>query len=140
VISVDLAEQLALAGLTWSPARGDMFVLPHRDMDDQVFVLSDMTIEVHRFPAGEVIGFNGTVEWALDSVERHEAVWLPREDQLRDLLADAFVALHREPDGFRCEVRAGVGGRGESAAEAYARALLADLLSSEASPPRIGRE
>lgn len=140
MISVDLAEQLALAGLTWSPARGDMFVLPHRDMDDQVFVLSDMTIEVHRFPAGEVIGFNGTVEWALDSVERHEALWLPREDQLRDLLAEQFVALSRESDGFRCEVRTGVGGRGASAAEAYGRALLAVLVSREALPPRAGGE
>jgi hypothetical protein len=140
VISVDLAEQLALAGLRWSPARGDMFVLPHRDMDEQVFVLSDMTVEVHRFPAGEVIGFNGTVEWALDSVERHEALWLPREDQLRDLLADEFVALRREPDGFRCEVRAGPGGRGASAAEAYGRALLCDLAGREAPPPRTRGE
>ena len=56
-------------------------MLPHRDMDGDVFVLSDMTIEVHRFAQGEVLGFNGTVEWALDSVEFHEALWMPREDQ-----------------------------------------------------------
>jgi hypothetical protein len=135
VIPLDLAEQLALAGLVWTPTRGDVFVLPHRDMDEQVFVLSDMTIEVHRFPAGEVIGFNGTVEWALDSVERHEALWLPREDQLRDLLGDAFVALHRQGEGFRCQVRDGADAVGSTAAEAYGRALLADLLGRVAVPP-----
>jgi hypothetical protein len=135
VIPLDLAEQLALAGLVWTPARGDMFVLPHRDMDEQVFVLSDMTIEVHRFPAGEVIGFNGTVEWALDSVERHEALWLPREDQLRDLLGDSFVALHRDATGFRCELRGAPDAHGATAAEAYARGLLADLLRRVAVPP-----
>jgi hypothetical protein len=140
VISVDLAEQLALAGLRWAPASGDMFVLPHRDMDEQVFVLSDMTVEVHQFPSGEVIGFNGTVEWALDSVERHEALWLPREDQLRDLLGEQFRALRREPDGYRCEVRGGEDGRGASAAEAYARALLADLRRQVAPPPRPREE
>ncbi|MFC5272404.1 hypothetical protein [Brachybacterium sacelli] len=31
--------------------------------------------------------FNGTTEWALDSVEQHEAIWIPREDQLRTALA-----------------------------------------------------
>jgi hypothetical protein len=104
MIPVELAEQLHSAGLQWEPERGDHFVLPHRDMDEQVFVLSDMTIEVHQFPAGEVLGFNGTVEWALDSVERHEALWLPREDQLRQALGDSFVALRRDPDGYRCEL------------------------------------
>jgi hypothetical protein len=131
VIPVALAEQLSLAGLLWRPARGDMFVLPHRDMDEQVFVLSDMTIEVHRFPSGEVIGFNGTVEWALDSVERHEALWLPREDQLRDLLGESFVALRRDHDHYVCDVRDdGPPARGPTAAEAYGAALLARLQRS----------
>lgn len=140
MISVGLAEQLAMAGLRWQPQRGDHFVLPHRDMDEQVFVLSDMTIEVHQFPAGEVIGFNGTVEWALDSVERHEALWLPREDQLREHLGDRFVALRRTDEGYLCEVLSesseiGVSGHvvrthaGHTAAEAYALALLDVLLS-----------
>lgn len=136
MIPVELAEQLARAGLLWTPAPGDMFVLPHRDMDEQVFVLSDMTIEVHQFPSGEVIGFNGTVEWALDSVERHEALWLPREDQLRDRLGDAFVALRRDADGYACEVRehgeVRLAGRGPDPAQAYAQALLARLRGSVA--------
>jgi hypothetical protein len=133
VIPVELAEQLALAGLLWSPARGDMFVLPHRGMDEQVFVLSDMTIEVHQFPSGEVIGFNGTVEWALDSVERHEALWLPREDQLRELLGRSFVALRREGEDYLCDVDdVDPPARGTTAAEAYASALLSRLQAAAA--------
>lgn len=129
MISVDLAEKLAAAGLVWEPARGDHFVLPHRDMDEQVFVLSDMTVEVHQFPAGEVIGFNGTVEWALDSVERHEALWLPREDQLREALGDTFVSVVRVPDGFRCDV-VGASSTAPTCEEAYALALLAVLAGT----------
>jgi hypothetical protein len=137
MIDVELADELARAGLRWTPARGDHFVLPHRDMDEQVFVLSDMTIELHQFPAGDVIGFNGTVEWALDSVERHEALWIPREDQLREHLGARFAALRRDGDGYVCDVLAEGHvrpasevqplGRGASAEEAYARALLALL-------------
>ena len=71
---------------------GDRFVLPNRGMDDDVFVLSNMTVEVHEFPSGKVIGFNGVTEWALDSVDQREAVWLPAEHQLRDLLGGLFAA------------------------------------------------
>ena len=130
MISVDLAEQRAAAGLVWHPARGDHFVLPHRDMDGDVFVLSDMTIEVHRFAQGEVLGFNGTVEWALDSVEFHEALWLPREDQLRDALGPSFSSLTRADDGYVCHADT-VTGHGQTADEAYARALLALLPDLE---------
>lgn len=135
MISVARAEQLAAAGVAWTPQRGDHFVLPHRDMDDQVFVLSDMTIEVHRFPAGEVIGFNGTVEWALDSVERQEALWIPREDQLRDLITEDFAALRRTSDGYVCELTDGTCVTAATSADAYATALLhvLDRRSAEAS-------
>ena len=40
-----------------------------------------------------MIGFNGTTEWALDSVELQHSVWLPSETQLRELLAGTFRAL-----------------------------------------------
>jgi hypothetical protein len=136
MISLELAEKLAAAGLAWEPSRGDHFVLPHREMDEQVFVLSDMTIEVHQFPAGEVIGFNGTVEWALDSIERHEALWLPREDQLREALGDAFVSLVRVPDGFRCDL-VGASATGSTCEEAYGLALLAVLADTAATPSAI---
>jgi hypothetical protein len=95
-------------------------------MDEDVFVLSDMTIEVHALPDGTVIGFNGTVEWALDDVDIDEAVWLPREDQLRELLGAGFERLEAVSDGYRVVCRRG-SYQAVSAEEAYALALL-DLV------------
>ncbi len=130
VITLDLAHRLRDAGLTWEPEPGDRFVVPDRDMDEDVFVVSDMTVEVHDFPTGKIIGFNGTVEWALDSIEQREVVWLPRETQLRERLGEAFVRLEAVPPGAVVEVRtpAGVARHADSDPErAYARALLAVL-------------
>ena len=127
MISVPLALRLREAGLRWEPARGDRFVIPGRGMDHEVFVLSDMSVEVHEFATGPVIGFNGTVEWALDSVEVASAVWLPDEPALRARLGGTFVSLQRDGERYRVEL-AVVGRRVvvESAepAEAYGLALL----------------
>ena len=127
MISVELAKRLRAAGVRWSPAPGDRFVIADRDMDDQVFVLSDMTIDVHDFETGRVLGFNGTVEWALDSVEQDAALWLPSETQLRELLGGAFVSMSRPADGY--EVIVDVAGsrttiRAAQPDEAYGQALL----------------
>lgn len=100
MIPLDLAVRLRDAGLVWTPAAGDRFALPDRDIDE-VFVLSHMTIEVHELPQGPVIGFNGTVEWALDDVEQDEAIWLPHEEQLRLELGGAFRRLERIADGYQ---------------------------------------
>ncbi len=128
MISVDVARLLRDAGLTWTPVRGDRFVVLDRGMDADVFVLSDMTIEVHQFPTGPVIGFNGTTEWALDSLEQRDALWLPTEHQLRELIGAAFVQLVRLAEGFRVDVE--VAGERQAfeapdASDAYAGALLA---------------
>jgi hypothetical protein len=104
VIGVQVAQQLRETGLTWKPSAGDRFAIPDRDMDDDVFVLSNMTIEVYNVPDGRVIGFNGTTEWALDDVEIEEALWLPREDQLRELLGGTFRGLRRVTDGYDVEM------------------------------------
>lgn len=136
MVPVELALQLREAGLRWSPARGDCFVLPHRGMDDDVFVLSDMTIEVHQFPTGSVIGFNGVTEWALDSVDQHDALWLPSESQLRDLLGRMFRRLDADESGFSVWIRTPDGEHrytGDVPAEAYGRALLDVLRSVTAS-------
>lgn len=127
MICLELARKLRDAGLRWSPVPGDRFVVADRDMDDDVFVVSDMTVEVHDLPSGRVIGFNGTVEWALDSVESDEAVWLPRETQLRELLAGTFRELTRTDAGWR--VRTEVNGvahevEDADAEQAYGLALL----------------
>jgi hypothetical protein len=135
VLPMPLARALRDAGLPWVPARGDSFVMPDREMDAEVFVLSDMTIEVHEFPGGPVIGFNGTTEWALDSIDLSEALWLPAEHQLRERLGEAFAGLAPTGDGYRVTLRidgTASGFEGPSAAEAYARALLHLLRSRRA--------
>ena len=134
-LPIALARALRDAGLSWTPTRGDSFVIPGREMDDDVFVLSDMTIEVHRFATGPVIGFNGTTEWALDAVDQSDALWVPAEHQLRQLLGDAFAGLAPTGDGYRVTLRVdGVtsGYEGTDPAEAYARALLHLLRSRRA--------
>ncbi|TDC54228.1 pilus assembly protein CpaE [Jiangella ureilytica] len=128
MISLELARKLREAGLRWEPQPGDRFVIADRGMDDEVFVVSHMVVDVHEFPSGgRVLGFNGTVEWALDSVEQDAALWLPGESRLRELLGGAFVRLDRSGDGFR--VTLDVAGRrveldDEQAEEAYGKALL----------------
>jgi hypothetical protein len=126
VITVEQAKRLRKAGALWVPGAGDRFVVPDRDMDDDVFVVSDMTVEVHDYQGSKVIGFNGTTEWALDSIEQREVIWLPREEQLRKLLGDTFVRLEAVPGGYAVEL---TNGRytAEDAEQAYAEALLALL-------------
>jgi hypothetical protein len=123
VLPLHLARELRDAGLVWKPVPGDRFVIPDRDLDDDVFVLSNMTIEVHERPDGTRIGFNGTTEWALDDLEKDEAVWLPREDQLRELLGGTFHRLERDGDGYRVVAAFGAYAA-RNAEEAYATALL----------------
>ena len=104
-------------------------MVPDRDLDDEVFVLSDMVIDLQDVAGGPpILAFNGTTEWALDSLEAHHAVWLPREDQLRDLLGDAFASLGRQDGhvgGYVVTLADGSRHLDVDAAGAYARALLA---------------
>ena len=133
MISHELASRLHALGLQWTPAEGDRFVLPDRDLDGQVFTISDMVVEVRRSPVGDLIAFNGTTEWALDAIEQAEAVWLPREGQLRDLLGDALLSLANIEEGWRCTVRVEdnlVEVEAEQADEAYGRAL-AEVLRAQ---------
>lgn len=128
MLSEHLAVALRDAGLRWDPAAGDRFVIPQPELAGEIFTLSEMTIEPRHYPSGTILGFNGTTEWALDSVAKDDALWLPREDQLRDLLAGTFVSLRRGDGGFTVTTR-GPGREHEftepSAPDAYARALLA---------------
>ena len=129
VISLELAWALRATGLVWQPERGDAFMVPDRDLDDEVFVLSDMVIESQDVAGGPpILAFNGTTEWALDSLEAKDAVWLPREDQLRDLLGDAFASLGRSDGpagGYVATLADGSRHVDVDPACAYARALLA---------------
>jgi hypothetical protein len=137
VITLELAKALAARGLAWHPASGDRFHVPDRDLDDEVFVVSGIAIEVSDLPSGSEMRFNGTVEWALDSIEKSEVVWLPREEQMRDALAERFLRLeriHGEAGGF-VVVLAGEDRYVDIDVErAYARALLAVLPEGPDSP------
>ena len=132
------------AGLVWHPAAGDTFQLRGPEQDGlaqaglavEVFTVSDMTIEAHDYPGGTVLGFNGTTEWALDSVALADAVWLPREDQLRSALKGTFVRLDRAdlpPEwvvttvfrGDECSYAA------DEAADAYGLALLDQVRATQ---------
>ena len=129
MITVELAAQLGARrranGEPWVPAAGDRFHVPDRDID-QVFVISDMTIETAQLPSGLVIRFNGTTEWALDSIEAAEVVWLPREDQLREMLGGRFVALAATEEGWAVTLTDGSRHVDADAECAYARAVLSE--------------
>lgn len=136
MITRELAVALRDAGLVWHPAAGDRFQLDLPDdveleAEADVFTVSEMTIEARQTPSGTDLAFNGTTEWALDSVALADAVWLPREDQLRELLRATFRTLNRLEDAFEVEIEIG----GEvlrfehpDASEAYGMALL-ELVS-----------
>jgi hypothetical protein len=131
VLSIELGVALRDVGLVWKPQNGDRFFVPDRDLDDTVFVLSDMVIQELKLPDGTpLLAFNGTTEWALDSLEASEAIWLPREGQLRELLGDAFERLEPlpAPGGGYAVQASGERYVDVTADNAYARALL-DVLS-----------
>lgn len=133
VISIALARRLRDAGLEWLPSEGDRFMIPDRDLEDHVFSISEMTIEVRQLAHGERIMFNGSVEWALDSIMQREVIWLPSEAQLRDRLGRAFESLGRTETGYRCTVDIEGHSRPYDAADpadAYGLALL-DLLEDQ---------
>ncbi len=132
MISVELATALKQAGLVWHPASGDRFTLTTGAFDDEVFTLSDMVVEAQQSRTGTVLGFNGTTEWALDAAEITDALWLPREDQLRGLLGSSFRSLERIEEGYRVtsvlpgdHAEGASGYWGAEPSEAYGRALLA---------------
>lgn len=123
MITIEQAARLRKAGVLWAPAAGDRFVVPDRNMDNDVFVVSDMTIEVGDYQGTKMIGFNGTTEWALDNIEQREVIWLPREGQLRDLLGPSFRSLSAVPEGYRVEL-ADSTHTAPDAEQAYADAVI----------------
>ncbi|MBB1482543.1 pilus assembly protein CpaE [Tessaracoccus sp. MC1865] len=127
MISLTLALALRDAGLAWVPSPGDRFAVTRTEMIDDVFYLADMVIEARPLETGTLFAFNGTTEWALDSVPQSATVWLPDENQLRMALDDTFVTLRREGRDFVVELADGSTHRDPDAENAYAAALLATL-------------
>lgn len=127
MISTDLALALRDAGLAWRPRSGDRFQLNEPEFEADVFTVSEMTIEPREYPTGRILAFNGTTEWALDSVALEDALWLPHESQLRELIGRSFRALRRLTDTYEVEIES-AGQRlvfeHPEPADAYALALL----------------
>lgn len=135
MISLELAHRLDRAGVRWRPAAGDRFTLRSAEIEGEVFTVADMVVEAREYPTGTLLAFNGTTEWALDSVQLEAALWLPREDQLRDLLGASFRSLTRSAAGYEVQVEIpGEAERGftsQSAADAYAGAVLALVSAAQ---------
>jgi hypothetical protein len=135
VISREFAARLA-PYVSWAPANGDTFFIPRPEIAESVFIVSDMVVELVVSGGESRFHFNGTVEWALDSVESDGVVWLPREDQLREMLGEYFLSLDSSAGGFVVTVS----GPGKAhhteaepdAANAYARAALYVLEENRA--------
>lgn len=130
VISLHLARWLQEAGLDWTPDQGDEFLIPDHGIDDRVFRISDMVVEVRTIFAGTMIALNGTTEWALDSVMLGDALWLPREDQLLEAIGESFRALERRDEGWLVTLRTDGRARtvgATTAVDALATALLGQL-------------
>lgn len=147
MLSLATATSLKEAGLIWQPVLHDFFAIPNIDMDEQVFVLTDMLVDreiLHGWPA---FTFNGAVEWALDYVLQAEAVWIPRDDQLLTaiLARVAHCSLTSNGRVFRCVIEltedySAQGGARHSftdntAVEAYAQALHYLLLHQPRETP-----
>jgi len=88
---------LKQAGLSWTPALHDFFAIPEREMDERIFVLSEMLVTVETVQGTPTILFQGASEWALDTLVTKESIWLPSEEQLR-LSLEAALTQTGQPD------------------------------------------
>lgn len=127
MLTVQLARDLAAAGVLWQPQAGDRFIIDAELLTGEVFWISDLTVEVYHYEGQSLLGFNGTTEWALDAVTLDQALWLPREDQLRELLGDRLLWVAPAEDGWELRYTVGDAPRTLTDASlecAYARAIL----------------
>lgn len=149
MISLELAYILQAAGLDWQPKLHDFFTLPDTELADSLFVVSDMMIDVQQLFGGQVITFNGAVEWSLDFVTIADALWLPTEEQLREALQELLLAEEQPAvelicslAGYLCRIRYQGTWRifeDISASDAYARAIAYLLtLKSGLAPGKNG--
>jgi len=140
MLSLNTARALRQAGLVWKPAEFDFFAVPDRGLDERVFVISEMPAAMGQIQGTPMVTFEGAVEWAMDYVPTGEVLWLPREEQLRGLLAERLAAephfllsLNVSAHGCRCEIIFGgrsLGFQAIDGSEAYAAALVHVLGSS----------
>jgi hypothetical protein len=131
MISFPMARRLKQAGLKWTPRLHDFFAVPERGMDTKIFVISDLQANIEKLFGSEVVAFQGASEWALDYLITSEAVWMPREEQLREVLLASSLetSLHLDctTEGCHLDVRSGaveMSLDAQQVGDAYAQALL----------------
>jgi len=135
MFSLAFARQLRAAGLKWTPAKNDFFVVPDRGLDDHIFVIGEMIVGMEKLDGQPVFSFQGASEWALDYVMTGEALWLPTEAQVRRALEEGlrqteperFIQLTAVGDRYRCEIQYGgqpLTFEAGDAAEAWGAALI----------------
>jgi hypothetical protein len=141
MVSLSLAIKLKQAGLAWQPKLHDFFAIPQPELEDRLFVLSDMTIEIEPIFGWQAITFNGAVEWSLDYIMTADVVWVPTESQLREMLQEHLLAeeqpavhLASAISGYHCQIT--LGGNihefeAATASDAYGLALLFLLQGGE---------
>lgn len=139
MLSLSLAQQLQKAGLEWRPRLHDFFAIPDRGMDDRRFVLTEVLTYIDFFRGSPMVTFHGTAEWALDYILQTEAVWVPTETQLRELLQGygRDLVLKQSANGFECQLRCGdetLFFDSPNACDAYGSALLQLLWREDADP------
>ncbi len=131
MISLDVAKELKEAGLAWEPKLHDIFAIPFSGLEDRRFVFADLTVDVTPLAGLATITFGGSAEWSLDYIFRSDAVWLPSDSQLVELLDDRFQCLDNTESGYRCSATVGADTfefEEDNPSDAYGRAL-ARLLS-----------
>ena len=139
MISLTAARELKERGLVWRPSLYDLFVIPDSDLD-RIFVVSDMMIDIQQLFGREIITFNGAVEWSLDNIMVADALWMPTESTLRELVqsrlandAGSSLQLIGHGSGYCCQIMEGEATtkfEASEASDAYARVLL-HLLEKE---------
>lgn len=135
MIPLTLARELKEAGLVWRADLHDFFAIPDRDLDDRVFVITDVMAYLELLRGWPVVTFHGAAEWALDYILTTEVIWLPTEGQLRHQLEEMLLGeeelslrlILRPQRDYRCEFN--FQGHdmyfdGDTAEIAYAQALL----------------
>lgn len=147
MISLASALRLKQAGLKWTPQLNDFFAIPERGLDAHLFVLSDLQASIEKLFGSEVVAFQGASEWALDYLVSSEAVWMPREEQIRtalfELLPEGDIHLRLDCTRMGCELKVSCGdlviiSQEQHAENAYAEALL-QLLNVHKTTSAMGK-
>lgn len=132
MISLQLAQELKKAGLVWKTSIHDFFAIPDRDMDDKLFVISDLMVTMEILKGWPAMTFHGTAEWAADYIWTHDVIWMPTESQLREELErllpeNSNLCLRKIENQYLCEwqdEQRPYSVNAPTAPEAYAQALL----------------